>query len=191
MALEYYKFFLNSNPLLYKVTYLQGVPNLNESFAVKIIPETNSITFLDNVGKKRFEIKKEDLVDVFVEDQSSIESRISISRLLLVGVFAFAWKKRKSNPLSFIIFDYKNEFGTNQQMIIQSDHKDSFQYFTNVKYNLYKFWKEIEANPNLLHQLEELNTSHKIKEEENNKRLRIGCLVILVLFLIFILYIFN
>lgn len=186
--MENYNFFLNTNIYLYNANYIQGIPNLNESFLVRFFPDNNSIVFKDEKYQERFRIKKEELIDIYVEDQSTIDSRVSISRLLLVGIFALTWKKRETFSLSYIIFKYKNDIGLEDQMIIQSDSKDSFQYFTNVKYNLLKFWKEIEANPELMEEVRLIQKNQDDKQKVDSNNSAVGCIIAVVIVLLAIIY---
>jgi len=52
--------------------------------------------------KKVAEIAKEKVSNITVEDQSTIEKRITGTRLLLTGVFAFAWKKKTKHELAYV-----------------------------------------------------------------------------------------
>ena len=175
-------FFKKLDPIITNANYLHGVPNLNKSFVVGFVPDKYGIHFKNgNSNQDRFYLNKNDIQKISVEDQSSIESRIGFKRLLLVGIFAFAWKKRKQHPLSFLIFDYKDEFGGTQEMYIQSDRKSGFQEFTNIKYNLQKFWKEAESNPNFESQL------RKIEDERTADR-KYGNIIIFVVIILLLIF---
>lgn len=45
-----------------------------------------------------------------VEDSSSMEKRITLGRVLLVGIFALAWRKKKKNELAFVTIEWKEKF---------------------------------------------------------------------------------
>ena len=182
-------YFKKLNPAIIEAKYLQGIPNLNDNFIIKIDPQVDGIAVFDyKTQKKRFFIKRDDILKISVEDQSTLENRVGFRRLLLVGVFAFAWKKRQKVPLSFLVIDYKNEFGDTQEVYIQSEKATGFQDFTNIKYNLQKFWKEADETPDFESVISETEKQYKVQDAEETK----GCgtmigflIVIFVIFLIF------
>lgn len=114
---ENFLFFKRINPILMGAKYLQGIPNLNNNFVIKFEPDKNGIHFLEaSTNQKKFYLNKNDIEKISVEDQTTIENRVGFKRLLLIGIFAFAWKKRTNVPLSFLLFEYKNEFNEFQEM---------------------------------------------------------------------------
>ena len=50
----------------------------------------------------------ENIKNITVEDASSIEKKITVGRLLLVGVFALAWRKKKTNELAFVVTEWND-----------------------------------------------------------------------------------
>jgi hypothetical protein len=64
--------------------------------------------------------------NIVIEDQSSIERRITAARLLTVGVFALAWKKKKKDELAFITIEWKDgKF--NHETIFEFEGKEAMQ----------------------------------------------------------------
>lgn len=182
-------FFNNLNSKAFQIYYLQGVPNLNETFSVVFSLDKNGIQFQDNLKKNKFYLARKDIINISVEDQSTIQNRVGFTRLLLVGIFAFAWKKRQTVPLSFLIFEYNDEFGDKQEMYLQSESKDGFQNFTNVKYNLKRFWAEIADHPNADSIIENSKKRHQENKAEENANVGKGCLIIIIFFAV--LYIIS
>ena len=175
--------------------YLQGIPNQNEAGPIRIIPSKEGISiryvniFSPEKERVLINLKKEEILDFSVEDQSTIESKISLSRMLLVGVFALAWKKRKTNPMAFILIKYKDDVGLEQTITLSSTKKDSFQTYNNIKYNLYKLWKEYESYTDEEISLKLKNAETKFTEKTNSENN--GCIIffiiIIVIFLIYIM----
>ncbi|MEI6143739.1 MAG: hypothetical protein WCP85_30955 [Mariniphaga sp.] len=57
-------------------------------------------------------ISIEKIKNITIEDNTSLEKRITAGRLLLVGVFALAWKKKKKNESAFLIIEWQDgKFG--------------------------------------------------------------------------------
>lgn len=175
-------YFKNFKPLITNANYLYGVPNLDSTFVVAFIPDQFGIHFKNaNTDQEKFYLNKNDIQSISIEDQSTIETRIGFKRLLLVGLFAFAWKKRKNHPLSFLIFTYKNEFGETQEMFIQSDNKNGFQDFTNLKYNIQKFWKEAELNPHFEEQMRLIEKHKHADQKYKNAIILVAVIAIFIL----------
>lgn len=180
-------YFQKLNSVFIEAKYLFGVPNLNNSFLVEFKPDKFGINFNDaKTGNNRFYLNKNDLIKISVEDKNTIESRVGFKRLLMVGIFAFAWKKRKKIALSYLVFEFKNEFGERQEMYIQSEKPNGFQDFTNIKYNIQKFWQEAEINPNFETEHQLFVTNNHLSENRKNIRIAIAILVIAS-----ILYVYN
>ena len=170
------------NPILLKIKYIHGIPNIDTPCFVSFDPKKDKIDFLNTSNNNHvfFSLKKEQIKNISVEDQTTIEKRIGFKRLLLVGIFAFAWKKKQVNTLSYLIFEYIDDVGLEQEMYIQSEHKNGLQTFNNLKYNLYKFWKEAETNPNIDRVIEETAKQKKELEEVSNSEALKGCMVIII-----------
>lgn len=180
MTSEAVLFFKKLNPFVANAKYIQGVPNLDDPFTVKFIPTTNGIEFINaSNDHKKFRLNKEQIQNIAVEDETTIQTRVGFTRMLLVGIFALAWKKRKSIPLSFLIFEYQNEFGEIQEMYIQSEDKRGFQEFTNIKYNLKKYWLEAENNPGFSNIIENTEKEHQAQVTKDNNASGLGCIIIL------------
>lgn len=189
MIKESISFFKNMNPWKIKVIYLQGIPNLNENFTVRFTPDINGIEISDTINKNKVYLKKEDILSISIEDQSSIQSRIGFKRLLMVGIFALAWRKKEKLSLSYLIIEYKDEFGDKQELYLQSKENNGYQHFVNIKYNLQKFWKESSELDNaeeIIKKEEEIIIAEKEKEDNN---VMIGCLFIVII--VVILFIAN
>lgn len=189
MASESLLFFKNINPFVMKAKYLQDIPNINKPFTLRFIPHPDGIELQETgSGNTKIFLNRKDITKISVEDQSTLESRVGFKRLLLVGIFAFAWKKRTTVPLSFLVIDYTDEFGETQEVYIQSETKSGFQDFTNVKYNLQKFWKEADENPNVEAVIKETESAHKEAKAEEESKAMTGCLVIIgIIFIIYII----
>lgn len=54
-----------------------------------------------------FEIPIEAVEDIRIEDKTSIEREVGAGRMFLVGMYAFAWKKKKKNEMAFVVIKWK------------------------------------------------------------------------------------
>jgi hypothetical protein len=73
-----------------------------------------------------FSIPKDAIQNIELEDASSIEHKVTLGRIILVGVFALAWKKKEKNELAFVIikwndgkFDHSTIFSCEGQNAMQ------------------------------------------------------------------------
>ncbi|KNB60976.1 hypothetical protein AC804_17690 [Chryseobacterium sp. Hurlbut01] len=192
----YYEFFLKLPKTEYGV-YLQGIPNENESVTVEIEPTKTGLNIYSfntqtfRRTKQLISLQKNEILEFSIEDQTTIENRVSVARLLLVGIFALAWKKKSVEPMAFILIKFLDDIQMEQTITIQSSKPNAFQTFTNIKYNLYKFWKEVSENPNIETQMKVLKTTHDEKIKKEQKIFQIGCLIVFVVVAIIVISIFT
>lgn len=73
--------------------------------------------------------------NILAEDQSTIENRITATRLLLVGVFALAWKKKKKNELGYLTVVW-NDGKFDHETIFEFEGKDAVQRANTVRNTL-------------------------------------------------------
>ena len=55
-----------------------------------------------------FDISKSSIKAITVEDSSSIEKKITLGRVVLVGIFALAWRKKKKNEVAFLVIEWND-----------------------------------------------------------------------------------
>lgn len=176
-------FFKHLNPIRDKIEYVAGIPNLNKNFVVEIQPDAESLNFIDfSTKKKMIQIYRKDILNIYIEDDTTIESRVGIKRMLLVGIFAFAWKKRKTNPLGFLVIEYKDDISGAEKAIFQSTTKDAFQNLNNIKYNLLSYWKYIEeSGENYIEQITRFENTHNAEVEKETENVKNGCVIGLII----------
>ena len=78
------------------------------------------------------EIPTSFITSINVEDGSSIEKRVTLGRVLLVGVFALAWKKNKKNSLALLVIGW-NDGKFDQETIFQYTGDDAISKANNAK----------------------------------------------------------
>jgi hypothetical protein len=115
-------------------TYAGGHPDINDSIENISIKKEGDVFKLyivsplhDKVPEliPSSEIPINDINDITIEDASSIEKKITVGRIFLVGIFALGWRKKKKEELSFLVIDWKKgKF--NHSTIFSFTGKDSF-----------------------------------------------------------------
>ena len=124
------RFKKKASELIPSGTYVSGHPRLNESIKntsllldskeVKIICfEVSDYAFKSTIEKKL-------ITNVVMEDSSTIQTRVGIKRLLLTGIFAFAWKKKEKLESAYIVIEWKeNQF--NNETVFEFEGNGSIQ----------------------------------------------------------------
>lgn len=115
--------------------YVSGHPQLNDSIKNVAIKKENNILNLYTyncfgvdypVRIDNSSIEISSITDIKIEDATTIEQKITVGRMLLVGVFALAWRKRKKNEMAFLTIYWK--FGRfEQETIFMFDGKEAIQ----------------------------------------------------------------
>ncbi len=102
-----------SDKISSKIQYLNGHLDLNEALeGVFLFLCDKTIDILqeeeNTIRKiKLASIKKDSISNIAIEDETTIEKRVSFKRILLVGIFALAWKKKEVNEMAFIIIEWQ------------------------------------------------------------------------------------
>ena len=126
---------ITQNDLTQIGDYVSGHPNIdNSKNSVSYIISNNNIEFYDVQISLLAKTPLEQIKDVYIEDASTIEKRISAGRLLLVGVFALAWQKNKKNEMAFLILKL-NDGRFDHECIFQFNGKDAIST-ANAKRNV-------------------------------------------------------
>lgn len=99
--------------LLNSGTYVSGHPKLDNSFKnTKLLLEPTVVKIF-NVEEhgfiERAQIEKNLITNVVMEDSSTIQNRVTVGRLLLTGIFAFAWKKKTKQECAYLIIEWNQQ----------------------------------------------------------------------------------
>jgi hypothetical protein len=97
--------------IFYSGKLLTGHPEVNESVDDTLVFYHNEKLLITKFNKMNFETIAEipinEIIDVTLEDASTIEKRITATRLLAIGIFAFAAKKKELNKLLYVTIKWK------------------------------------------------------------------------------------
>lgn len=97
-------------------TYAGGHPNLNETIdKIYCRKEDRNLKFYtipiweismpETVSSA--DIPLDTIADITIEDATSIEKKITVGRIFLVGIFALGWRKKKKNEMAFLVIEWK------------------------------------------------------------------------------------
>jgi hypothetical protein len=97
---------LKDIPLMCSVKYVGGFPEWNSNLEMMIkVYNDNRLVFC-TLGKTFIESNLSD-IDVSIENERQFSERVTVTRLLLVGIFAFAFKKKQNIENKYISFKFK------------------------------------------------------------------------------------
>lgn len=94
--------------------FVGGHPKYDkEVLRVSVRDDSNKLSFYEHLSTISmpsfcFDIQKDNIKSITIEDSSSIEKKITLGRVLLVGVFAFAWRKKKIKEVAFLVIEWSD-----------------------------------------------------------------------------------
>jgi hypothetical protein len=104
-------------------TYLYGKQHHTSKIENTIGYFNNNILYISSeLFHDYFSIHSKHIKGVSVENKSSIEKKVTFKRLMLLGVFAFAFKKDIENEVGFLVIEY-TESDIPMEIIFQFDGK--------------------------------------------------------------------
>lgn len=106
-------------------TYLIGHPQIDLSTEKTFIVKLNNdlLIFKESLTEGIVQLANipiNKIKNIQIEDQTSIEKRVTIGRLLLTGIFAFAWKKNVKKESSFLIIEWDGAKINNETIFVFS-----------------------------------------------------------------------
>lgn len=125
--------------------YLAGHPELDSPIVGTVIYSIDSrlaIMQIDgfNVPTEKAKINVSDITNISVEDNTTIEKRVTVARLLLTGIFAFALRKSKKKEVAYLVIDWKSgKF--NHETIFQFESDGAMQKANTARNGLIRFIK--------------------------------------------------
>lgn len=93
--------------------YIAGHPDINGTILnTSIFPKDNKLEIMletpMEMPEKKGEIEYTLIKNILAEDQSTIEKRVTVGRLLMTGIFAFALKKKTKNELAYLTIEWND-----------------------------------------------------------------------------------
>lgn len=104
--------------------YIGGCPKVLDSHikSVAIEKDDNNL-ILYKYPKDILSIPLDNIMDVTVQSKEEISKRVTISRLIVLGVFAFGVPKKEKNVTKYIVISYLNGKGEEEDIVIE--HKSA------------------------------------------------------------------
>lgn len=122
--------------------YVGGHPDINDPLPKSsIFPKDNNLEIMlespTEIPIKKGEIENSSVKNILVEDQSTVEKRVTVGRLLMTGIFAFAWRKEKKNELAYLTIEW-NDGRFDHETIFEFEGYGSMQKANTARNNIIK-----------------------------------------------------
>jgi len=133
---------INPNAVFSVGKYVGGHPNIDKTIEKCSIYKRTEDVVICEVGQNYFPTPKSripinSIKNIQVEDASSIEKKITLGRVLLVGVFALAWRKNKKDEHAFVTIDW-DDGKFDHSTVFAFDGKNAMQNANTARNNLIK-----------------------------------------------------
>ena len=102
---------INPHEVYFMGQYVGGHPEIDNEFFCQLYKKDENLVLCKDVDffpKTISTIPISSITNILVEDKSSIEKKVTLGRILLVGVFALGWTKKEKHELNFIIIEWKD-----------------------------------------------------------------------------------
>jgi len=94
--------------ILFFLPYKCGHPNIDRPNVLNIGFKDKNIHFLNFKFDSVALIENEKIKNILVEDQTTFEKKVTLARMAMVGVFAFALKKNKKNEIAYLTISWND-----------------------------------------------------------------------------------
>lgn len=116
---------ISDSDFFYSGKYISGHPDINNSIEdvnLAKIKESIHIVYFPNskspIGAGK--IPKEQIKNIVIEDASTVSKRVTATRLIALGVFAFAAQKKEKTEISYLIIEWNDG---------RFDHETMFEFY--------------------------------------------------------------
>lgn len=137
--------------------YISGHINIDEPIEKTFLYLQENVLkiyeYEPNSGMKFFKanIDTDKIKGVFMEDETTISSRVGLKRMLAIGLFAFAVKKKKKNELAYLVIEWSDS-GFDHETVFEFEGLGSIQKANTLRNKLINHLK---------------NTKNQIKLEDS------------------------
>jgi hypothetical protein len=106
--------------------YLAGLPNVGQSaFEIDCAVVGNDFLFLDAIGRELDKIPRDSINQIIVDDKSQITQRLTVTRIVALGVFALAAPKAQKHKTFCLVIDWDDEKGVRQNTLFEFEGESS------------------------------------------------------------------
>lgn len=100
--------------------YLAGLPNVGESaFEIDCLVVGEDFLFLDAIGRELDRISRDSINQIIVDYKSQITQRLTVTRIVALGVFALAAPKSEQHKTFCLVIDWDDDKGLRQNTVFE------------------------------------------------------------------------
>lgn len=127
--------------------YISGHINLDKSFEGAFIYPTDKVLKIyglnPGTGLKDFKtnIDLEKITNVAIEDETTISKRVGLKRMIAIGIFAFAVKKKEKKELAYLVIDWKED-GFTHETVFEFEFKGAVQQANMIRNSIIRAMKQ-------------------------------------------------
>lgn len=126
--------------------YVAGHPDLNNPLKITaIFPHSDALKIFEypygdvsSMPVEKGTIPNSSIKNVLAEDETTIEKKVTVGRLLAVGVFAFALKAKKKNELAYLTIQW-NDGRFDHETYFEFEGTGAMQKANIARNNIIKF----------------------------------------------------
>lgn len=107
---------------IFNAQYTCGHPKIDKPMFCTVGMKDGNIYFLSTFNKIIAEIAGTNVKNILVEDESTFRNKVTLARIALVGIFAFALKKKKKEELAYLTIEWSDG---------RFEHSTVFEYAKN------------------------------------------------------------
>ncbi len=101
-------------------SYLVGLPNVDQvNTKIEALVTEQDFTFIDALGNQLDSIPRNSINQIFAEDKSQISQRLTVTRLVTLGIFALAAPKKRKHKEFCVAIDWDDTNGMKQNTVFQ------------------------------------------------------------------------
>lgn len=107
---------------VYTNRYIGGHPEIDKPQpSASLYPKDDKLLIFNNVSgtKEIASIPKKSIKNIVLEDQTTIEKRVGLIRMLAAGILAFAMMKTEKNELAYLVIEWNDG---------RFDHETAFEF---------------------------------------------------------------
>jgi len=109
-----------------RVKYTHGHPDINQPSWYNLGIRNSDIYLLSTFSNEVAKISGKNVKNVVVEDGTTFKEKVTLARMAMIGVFAFALKKKKTNELAYLTIEW-NDGRFDNSTIFEYSGKGSLQ----------------------------------------------------------------
>lgn len=123
-------------------SYVTGLPTADDPIGpVDCAITEDNFVFLGGFGKELGRIPRDKINQIFVDDKSTITQRLTVTRMLTLGIFSLAAPKRMKHPEYCLLVDWDDGNGLRHNTIFDFTGERANKAANRAANTLYKYIK--------------------------------------------------